>query len=410
MLRTVLRRGAIIAAAGALTLTAAVAPAYAASYTAFAFSLSSSEPAIYNFINSATSSLDMTMYELEDTTAVNDLVALKGKGVAVRVILDRAQKSANTTAYNALTKAGVGVAWSPSTFVYTHQKTITVDGVQSLILTGNLTSQYYSTGRDYGVFDNDTRDVASIEKTFNADYAGAATTPTDGDHLLWSPTDSRSRLLTVINAATRTLDVEELEFSDSAVVNAIVARAKAGVKVRIVLETPSDYSSQVKAVKAAGGTVVGYSDPNGFYIHAKAMVADYGLSTQQVEAGSMNVSSNSLSSNRELGLILTGTGVAQSVAPRSRPPSPATTREAPPPDYPAKWAQSKPGSRMWRSADRCRAPTCSSTASPSTATRARKPSGLAYWKVWFVGHRVGRSGTRRKGATNSRARSRSMVA
>jgi len=189
-----------------------------------------------------------------------------------------------------------------------------VDAAKSLVLTGNLTSQYYTTGRDYGVFTDDTRDVAAIEKVFNADYAGTSITPTDGDHLLWSPTDSRSRLLTVINAATTTLDVEELEFSDSTVVNAIVARAKAGVTVRVVLETPSSYASEVSAIKAAGGTVVGYSDPNGFYIHAKAMVADYGLSTQEVEAGSMNISSNSLSNNRELGIILTGTGVAQSVA------------------------------------------------------------------------------------------------
>jgi phosphatidylserine/phosphatidylglycerophosphate/cardiolipin synthase-like enzyme len=254
------------------------------------------------------------MYELEDTAAVNDLIALEKKGVAVRVVLDRAHQSANTTAYNSLTSAGVGVAWSPSAFVYTHQKTITVDSTKSLILTGNLTSQYYSTGRDYGVFDDDSRDVASIEKVFNADYTGASITPTDGDHLLWSPTDSRNRLLSVINGATKTLDVEELEFSDSTVVNAIVARAKAGVTVRVVLETPSDYATEVSAVEAAGGTVVGYSDPNGFYIHAKAMVADYGLSTQAVQAGSMNISSNSLSNNRELGLILTGTGVAQSVA------------------------------------------------------------------------------------------------
>lgn len=256
----------------------------------------------------------MTMYELEDTTAVNDLIALENKGVTVRVILDRQHQSANSSAYSALTGAGVGVVWSSSTFVYTHQKTITVDATKSLILTGNLTSQYYPTGRDYGVFDNDTRDVASIEKVFNADYAGTSITPTDGDHLLWSPTDSRNRLLSVINGATTTLDVEELEFSDSTVVNAIVARAEAGVAVRVVLETPSSYSSEVSAIEAAGGTVVGYSDPNGFYIHAKAMVADYGLSTQKVEAGSMNISSNSLDNNRELGIILTGTGVAQSVA------------------------------------------------------------------------------------------------
>ncbi|MFI2203891.1 phospholipase D-like domain-containing protein [Streptomyces sp. NPDC020192] len=313
MLRKVLTRAAIALTAGAAVVVTAV-PANAASYSAFAFSRTTGQPQIYDFINSATTSLDMTMYELEDTTAVNDLIALKNKGVTVRVVLDRQHQSANSSAYTSLKNAGIGVVWSSSAYVYTHQKTITVDGVKSLILTGNLTSQYYPTGRDYGVFTDDTRDVAAIEKVFNADYAGTSVTPTDGDHLLWSPTDARSRLVSFINSATKTLDVEELEFSDSTVVNAIVARAKAGVTVRVVLESPSSYSTEVSEIKAAGGTVVGYSDPNGFYIHAKAMVADYGLATQEVEAGSMNISSNSLSNNRELGIILTGTGVAQPVA------------------------------------------------------------------------------------------------
>jgi phosphatidylserine/phosphatidylglycerophosphate/cardiolipin synthase-like enzyme len=313
MLCKVLGRAGIALAAGAAVVATAV-PADAASYSAFAFSQSGGQTTIYDFVDSATSTLDMTMYELEDTTAVNDLIALEKKGVTVRVVLDRAHQSANNSAYTSLKNAGVGVVWSPSAFVYTHQKTITVDGTKSLIMTGNLTAQYYSTSRDYGVFDDDTRDVASIEKVFNADYAGTSITPTDGDHLLWSPTDSRSRLVSFIDAATTTLDVQELELSDSTVVNAIVARAKAGVKVRVVLESPSSYSSQVSSIKAAGGKVVGYSDPNGFYIHAKAMVADYGLTTQAVEAGSMNISSNSLSNNRELGLIMTGTGVAQPVA------------------------------------------------------------------------------------------------
>lgn len=313
MLWKFLCRAGVTLTAGAAVIATAV-PANAASYSAFPFSRSGTQPTIYDFVNSAASSLDMTMYELEDTTAVNDLIALEKKGVAVRVVLDGAHKSANQSAYDALTAAGAGVVWSSASFVYTHQKTITVDGTKSLILTGNLTSQYYTTGRDYGVFDDDSRDVAAIEKVFAADYAGTSITPTDGDHLLWSPTDSRSRLLSLINGATKTLDVEELELSDSAVVDALTARAKAGVAVRVVLESPSGYATEVSAIEAAGGTVVGYSDPDGFYIHAKAMVADYGLSTQAVEAGSMNISSNSLTNNRELGIILTGTGVAQSVA------------------------------------------------------------------------------------------------
>ena len=318
MLRTSISRAGIAVAAGAAAFGTAL-PAHAAApaahaaapaYSAFAFALGSSEPTIYSFINTATTSLDMTMYELNDNTAVNDLVAREKAGATVRVILDQANKSTNQAAYNALKAAGVGVVWSSTSFTYTHQKTITVNNDESLILTGNLTSEYYPTSRDYGVFDNDADDVAAVVNVFNDDYTHTATTPGDGDNLLWSPTTAQNRLLSVIKGATKTLDVEEEEFSDSAIVDAIVARAKAGVDVRVVLETPADYSSEVKEVEAAGGTVVGYSSSTGFYIHAKAVVADYGLSTQEVEAGSMNITSNSLKNNRELGIILPGSAVA----------------------------------------------------------------------------------------------------
>ena len=308
------RRAAVaaVATAAAAATCLVAAPANAADpYSAFVFSTSSaSEPTIYNFIDSATTSLNMTMYELNDTTAVNDLIAREKAGVTVRVILDQAEKSTNTSAYNSLKNAGVGVVWSSTAFTYTHQKTITVNNDESLILTGNLTSEYYTTTRDYGVFDNDATDVNAIVAVFNDDYAHKSITPSDGDNLLWSPTTAQSRLLSVINGATKTLDVQEEEFSDSAVVNAIVARAKAGVAVRVVLEDPSDYSSEVNSVVKAGGKVVGYSSSTGLYIHAKAIVADYGLSTQTVEAGSMNITSNSLGDNRELGIILTDSGVA----------------------------------------------------------------------------------------------------
>jgi phosphatidylserine/phosphatidylglycerophosphate/cardiolipin synthase-like enzyme len=310
MLRTHLRRAGLVLTAAAAMLATNM-PAHAAGdYSAFTWSLSGSEPTIYDFIGSATSSIDMTMYELNDTTVINDLIAKEDAGVNVRVILDAKETSTNTSAFNTLQSAGVGVVWSSATYYYTHQKTITVDGTESLILTGNLTSQYYTTTRDYGVFDTDANDVSAIEQVFDADYAHTSITPSDGDDLLWSPTDATSRLAAVINGATKTLDVEEEEFSNYTIVDDITDAAKRGVKVRVVLEDPSDYTSEVKQVERAGGTVVGYSDPNGFYVHAKAIVADYGLPTMQVEAGSMNITTNSLTNNRELGIILTDTDVA----------------------------------------------------------------------------------------------------
>jgi HKD family nuclease len=313
--RRVLAAATACCCAAAVALTnapaqAAARPAAADPYSAFAFNLGTTEPQIYSFINAATTTLDMTMYELNDTTAVNDLIARENAGVKVRVILDQANKSTNQTAYNSLTSAGVGVVWSSTAFTYTHQKTITINDDESLILTGNLTSEYYATSRDYGVYDTDAGDVAAIEAVFGDDYTHTSITPSDGDNLLWSPTTAQTQLLTVINGATKTLDVQEEEFSDTAIVNAIVADAKRGVTVRLVLENESsEWASEISEVEAAGAKVTTYTSSTGFYIHAKAIVADYGLSTAKVEVGSMNMTSNSLTANRELGIILTDTGV-----------------------------------------------------------------------------------------------------
>jgi hypothetical protein len=267
------------------------------------------ENAIYNFVNSAASSIEMTIYELKDTTLVNDLVSREKAGVNVRVILDQAHKSYDAAAYSALTAGGVGVTYSSTAFTYTHQKTITVDNAESYVSTGNFDTTYYATSRDYGVFDTNAADVAAIVAVFNADYAKTSITPSDGTDLVWSPTDSQSHLLTLINGAQHSLDIEQEEFSDTAVVNAIVAAANRGVTVRVVIEDPSSYTSELNQVTAAGGKVTGYSSSTGFYIHAKTVIADYGTSTAKAFAGSENFSSNSLNANRELGLITTDSGV-----------------------------------------------------------------------------------------------------
>ena len=92
--------------------------------------------------------------------------------------------------------------WSSTAFTYTHQKTITVNNDESYISTGNFDTTYYATSRDYGVFDTDANDVAAIVAVFNADYAKTSITPSDGDDLVWSPTDSQTQLLALINGAS----------------------------------------------------------------------------------------------------------------------------------------------------------------------------------------------------------------
>ncbi len=305
-----LAAGVTVAAAALVSATAALA---AGTYSLVILPDQGESP-IYNFVNSATKSVDVTIYELRDTTLVNDLVAKQKAGVQVRVILDSQHSSIDGAAYTALSAGGVGVTYSSSAYVYTHQKTITVDGAKSYISTGNFDTTYYATSRDYGVFDTDSADVAAIEQVFNADYAKTAITPSDGTDLVWSPTDSQSHLLALINGAQHTLDVEQEEFGDTALVNAIVADAQRGVAVRVVAEnTGGSYTTQLGQVTAAGGKVTTYTSSTGFYVHAKAIVADYGTSAAKVFAGSENFSDNSLNHNRELGLIVSDSGVLSGI-------------------------------------------------------------------------------------------------
>ena len=303
--------------AGAAVTTADATPtahkAQAATYTLITEPDQTYTP-VYNFIGTATKTLDMTMYELVDTTAEQDLVAAAKKGVKVRVILDQnLEKSSNTTAYNYLNANGVSTVWAKAGRT-THQKTITVDGTSSLIMTGNLTSRYYSTTRDFGVIDTNSLDVNAIEKVFNADYANTAITPTDGDNLAWSPTDSQTQLVALINSATTSLNVENEEMSDTAIVSALEAAAKKGVTVTITMtNSDNDYASEFDALTSAGAQVSTYTGETPIYIHAKAIVADAGQSDQKVYVGSENFSSASLTENRELGIITTNSAILSSV-------------------------------------------------------------------------------------------------
>lgn len=298
---------------GVLAITAASASAQY-SYTLVTEPNQGITP-IYNFIGTAKKTIDMTMYEFTDTQGEQLLAQAAAAGVTVRVILDQnLEKSSNTAAYNYLSENGVQVHWANPTYAATHQKTITVDGATSAIMTLNLTSQYYSTSRDFAVIENDPNDVAAIEQTFNADFQNSAITPPDGDDLVWSPTNSQSAMLALINSALHALLVENEEMSDTAIVNALVSAASRGVLVQIAMTNDdNDYSSEFKQLVTAGAEIGTYAETASLYIHAKVILADYGSPDAQVFIGSENFSSASLTENRELGLIISNVAIMASI-------------------------------------------------------------------------------------------------
>ncbi|WP_162877998.1 phospholipase D-like domain-containing protein [Trinickia diaoshuihuensis] len=270
---------------------------------------------IYTFMQSATKTLDMTMYELVDTQAEDILVQLAAKGVAVRVILDQNLESNNNQpAYDYLSQNGVNVVWANPTYSATHEKAIVVDGRTAAVMTLNLTSRYYASSRDFAVIENDANDVAAIETTFEADFASNAVTPPTGDDLVWSPTNSTSALLKLINSATNTLQIENEEMSNSKIVTALVNAANRGVQVQVTMTYNSKYASNYDKLSAAGVLISTYDPKASLYIHAKVILADYGTSSADAFVGSENFSVASLTRNRELGLVTRDSSLMASLA------------------------------------------------------------------------------------------------
>ena len=270
---------------------------------------------VYGLIAHARHSIDVTMYEFSDGTAEHGLALAAARGVRVRVVLDKREESVNSGAYQYLTSHGVKVVWSWSKYQYTHQKTVVVDGSDAVIMTANLTRNYYPTSRDFLVVDSNPADIAAISAVFGADFDHAPVTPGDGAGLVWSPTDSQQKLLALINGATTSLRIYSEEMADTAVEDALIDAAKRGVDVQVCGENEDgEYNSAYARLADAGVQISYYSSSTGFYIHGKVIEADYGTSHAKVFIGSENFSSTSLDRNRELGLIVSDPAVLSAIA------------------------------------------------------------------------------------------------
>jgi phosphatidylserine/phosphatidylglycerophosphate/cardiolipin synthase-like enzyme len=265
-------------------------------------------------LRAATKTIDMTMYELLDTDIEQILADKAAQKVAVRVLLDHNREgNDNQPAYDFLGVHGVQVKWAPAQYAATHSKSISIDGATTLIMTNNLDTRYYATARDFGVVDIDAADNAAIAQVFDADFNGQPVTPPVTPNLIWSPTQSESAILKLIDSAQSTLAIENEEMADADVVAALAKAAGRGVQIRLIMTLFKEWADHFDQLAAAGVQIAVYDPDAPLYIHAKVILADYGTANQKLFIGSQNFSYDSLDQNRELGLTTTAPAILFSV-------------------------------------------------------------------------------------------------
>ncbi|MGH7789149.1 MAG: phospholipase D-like domain-containing protein [Candidatus Binatia bacterium] len=268
---------------------------------------------VVELIDAARHSLRVKQFTLTDSAVMSALVRAHERGVDVRIMLNPHRSSgdrANDESFTALRHAGLKVEWSNPAFAVTHEKSIVVDDVTTLIATFNLCTKYFTETRDYGIVTTNPRQVAQVVAGFEADWKRKPFEPDAESGLLWSANNSRQLMAWFIDEAKKDLDIQHPKFVDATIVERISAARKRGVKVRLLCGgkhgiSDWDILDTFSSLRVLDRFGVKVRRQKHLKLHAKLLIAD-GVRAQ---VGSMNIDRSAFDLRRELGVVVDETHV-----------------------------------------------------------------------------------------------------
>lgn len=313
---------------------------------------------VFLIVQSAKTSLDIEIYEMNDPKFRAAVIEAKKRGVAVRVVMEpqpvgicdsfkeqaQAQQEENrkcTARKQIITElqtAGVQVVpfskqlCAEGYRCYQHGKLIIADRFMAAMSTGNFNSSSFcnldnnpeTCNRDFTVVTRDTAAIRTLQASFDRDITGGTLrSPVVIDHKLTVSPNSSRDFLAFIDGAQKSLKIEAQYLREPTTNEAILRATKRGVKVEAVLASNCAFSTYLKDIDKdklrtayqplldAGVQMSFFTKANTIngrpaYMHAKVMIAD----DQRAWVGSINGSPTSLYGNREYGMFLSD---AQSV-------------------------------------------------------------------------------------------------
>ncbi len=269
-------------------------------------------------IDGAQQSVDVAAFEIDLANVTEALIRAHKRGVKVRVVTD--SDYAEELGPERLLAAQIHVVFDDSQ-PFMHNKFVVIDGkqvwtgswnltdndtyrnnnnvvvVNSKLLAANYTTEFeemYVDGK-FGIFSPD-----------NTPYPAITVAGVQVENIFEAEGNARSPIVRLIEGAQSSIDVLAFVFTDDQIARAIVARHRAGVKVRMVIETRNldADGSDVAAFQQAGVDIL--LDGNPYMMHHKVIVIDNAV----VVTGSYNFSSSAAEQNDENVLILHSAEIA----------------------------------------------------------------------------------------------------
>jgi len=257
-------------------------------------------------IGSAQRSLRVKMFVLSDPDLIAALVASRGRGVDVKVMLNAARRSGETendVSRKQLVEAGVAVNDSNPAFDLTHEKSMVVDETVGYVMSLNWETRNVTETRDYAIVTKHPHEVAEIVACFDADWNRTEFKAGESAHLIWCNNNGRERFAHFIDGATQSLWLQNERYQDAVIIERVVRAVTRGVKVHILSRPPHSLKPD-KLIEGVGGLRI-MQDVGakvhrlkGLRLHAKLLLAD----DARAIVGSVNLSPGSFDGRRELAI------------------------------------------------------------------------------------------------------------
>lgn len=192
--------------------------------------------ALIKAINGARRSVEIAIFRFDQREVEKALSHAVARGVSVQALIAHTNRAGEENLRRLelrLLAAGVTVARTADDLVRYHGKFMIVDRRQLFVLGFNLTYLDMERSRSFGLITTSRGLVAEAARVFEADSKRNPYEP-GLDTLVVSPANARQRLSAFIEGARKELLIYDPKISDVPMIRLLEARAKAGVRIRII--------------------------------------------------------------------------------------------------------------------------------------------------------------------------------
>jgi len=221
--------------------------------------------------------------------------------VDVKVILEKNPYLAprlNDGVFNELKNIWIDIVWSDTKdYALNHSKLILIDD-EVVVSTWNMSYSTFAYNKDFFIITDDDIIRENLLFAFEKDFSWERISPYT-DNLVMSPSYSRAKFKKLFSAAESSIQMYFQYFQDDSLEAEFLSALDRGVGVEAIVSASyaERDAEEIKILESKGVKIKYMSKPK---MHAKAILID----KKYLFIGSINFSSYSLDSNREIGVLI----------------------------------------------------------------------------------------------------------